>query len=60
MAAFLEYAAMLITDPIAAHICDLFFENKQIIQNLDAADEILSELSGIFQMCVQNGKVLGE
>jgi hypothetical protein len=44
MAAFLEYAAMPITDPIAARICDLFFENKQVIQDLDAADEIFSEL----------------
>jgi hypothetical protein len=44
MAAFFEYAAMPITDPIAARICDLFFENKQIIQDLDAADEIFSEL----------------
>jgi hypothetical protein len=44
MAAFFEYAAMPITDPIAARICDLFFENKQIVQDLDAADEIFSEL----------------
>lgn len=28
MAVFFEYAAMPITDPIAARICDLFFENS--------------------------------
>ena len=44
MAVFLKYGALLISDPIAARICDLFFENKQIIYDLDAADEIFSEL----------------
>jgi len=39
MAVFLGYGAMPITDPIAARICDLFFENKQIIQDLGAAGE---------------------